>query len=150
MDLRFSLAVPREAPSIPMIRRVVGDALRGLGVAEDCVTDILVAASEACTNVVQHSRADGGFTVAGRVAGGTCLLSITDRGRGPRPVPPPKELDDLSESGRGIRIMRALMDDLSIDSVPGSGTVVQLRKRLTWRDESPIGRLGHRLLHSAG
>ena len=37
VEMRFSLSLPREALSIPMIRRVVGDALRGLGVAENCV-----------------------------------------------------------------------------------------------------------------
>ncbi|MEO5873698.1 MAG: ATP-binding protein, partial [Streptosporangiaceae bacterium] len=53
--MKFSLALPREAMSVPVIRRVLGDALRGLGVSEDCISDILVAASEACTNVVRHS-----------------------------------------------------------------------------------------------
>ncbi|MFD0854750.1 ATP-binding protein, partial [Actinomadura adrarensis] len=54
--MKFSLALPREALSIPVIRRVLGEALRGLGVSEDCVADILVATSEACTNVIQHAR----------------------------------------------------------------------------------------------
>ncbi|NED49933.1 ATP-binding protein, partial [Micromonospora aurantiaca] len=45
MDMRFSLALPRDALSIPVIRRVVGDTLRGLGVSEDCVDDVLVATS---------------------------------------------------------------------------------------------------------
>ena len=40
--MKFSLALPREALSIPVIRRVLGDALRGLGVSDDCIGDILV------------------------------------------------------------------------------------------------------------
>ena len=43
VDMKFSLELPREALSIPVIRRVLGDALRGLGVSEDCVGDILLA-----------------------------------------------------------------------------------------------------------
>ncbi len=62
-----------------------GDALRGLGVSADCVDDVLVAASEACTNVVQHARASGEYEVTGHVDDGTCLLTITDWGRGRRP-----------------------------------------------------------------
>ncbi|WP_083983482.1 ATP-binding protein [Actinomadura hibisca] len=152
--MKFSLALPREALSIPVVRRVLGDALRGLGVSEDCVTDILVATSEACTNVVQHARSAGDYEVAGHVAEGSCRLRVTDHGRGLREAGPPHRTggheDGLAESGRGIRIMRALVDDLDIDSAPDRGTVVHLRKRLTWRDEALIRRLEHRLMHSAG
>ncbi|MGI5325233.1 ATP-binding protein [Actinomadura nitritigenes] len=146
--MEFALALPREAPSIPVVRRVVGDALRGLGVAEDCVADILVAASEACTNAVQHARATGDYRVAGRVDHGTCSLEIEDGGHGPRPVPADRGV--LSESGRGIKIMRALVDDLDIDRTPDRGTIVHLRKRLTWRDGALVGGLDRRLMHTAG
>ncbi|WP_243726054.1 ATP-binding protein [Actinomadura rubrisoli] len=146
--MRFSLALPREALSIPVIRRVVGDALRGLGVSEDCVADILVAASEACTNAIQHARASGAYEVAGHIDEGVCVLKIMDWGRGLRPAP--QDPGVLSESGRGIKIMRALVDDLSIDSSPDRGTVVHLQKRLTWRDEALVRRLERRLMPSAG
>ncbi|GAA0249716.1 hypothetical protein GCM10009527_052660 [Actinomadura nitritigenes] len=148
VDMEFALALPREAPSIPVVRRVVGDALRGLGVAEDCVADILVAASEACTNAVQHARATGDYRVAGRVDDGTCLLEIEDGGHGPRPVPADRGV--LSESGRGLKIMRALVDDLDIDRTSDRGTIVHLRKRLTWRDGALVGGLARRLMHTAG
>ena len=152
MDMRFSLALPRDALSIPVIRRVVGDALRGIGVSEDCVDDVLVAASEACTNVVQHARSTGEYEVTAHVDDGFCMLKIMDWGRGPRPapVPAPPDRGVLSESGRGIKIMRALVDDLDIDSSPDRGTVVHLRKRLTWRDGALIGRLDARLMPNAG
>ena len=88
VDMRFSLALPRDALSIPVIRRVLGDALRGLGVAEDCVDDMLVAASEACTNVVQHARATGEYEVTGHVDDGECMLKVMDWG--PAPGPPPR------------------------------------------------------------
>ncbi len=149
MDMRFSLALPRAALSVPVIRRLVGDALRGLGVSEDCVDDVLVAASEACTNVVQHARASGEYEVTGHVDDGVCLLTITDWGRGLRAAPA-EERDALAESGRGIKIMRALVDDLDIDSSPDRGTVVHLRKRLTWSDEALVRRLDARLMHNAG
>lgn len=148
MDMRFSLALPRDALSIPVVRRVTGDALRGLGVAEDCVDDLLVAISEACTNVIEHARANGDYEVTGHVDDGTCLFKIVDWGRGLRSAPP--EPEPLSESGRGIRLMRALVDDLDIDSAPDRGTVVHLRKRLTWRDGALVRRLESNLIPNAG
>ncbi|TDC13437.1 ATP-binding protein [Actinomadura bangladeshensis] len=148
MDMRFSLALPRDALSIPVIRRVVGDALRGLGVSADCVDDVLVATSEACTNVVQHARATGEYEVTGHVDEGVCMLKIMDWGRGPRPAP--VDRGPLSESGRGIKIMRALVDDLDIRSSPDTGTVVHLRKRLTWSDGALVRRLDAGLMRGAG
>ena len=148
MEMRFSLALPCESLSIPVIRRVVGDALRGLGVTAECVDDVLVAVSEACTNVVQHARTTGDYEVTGQVDEGVCTLKVMDWGRGPRPAP--ADRGPLSESGRGISIMRALVDDLDIDSSPEQGTVVHLRKRLTWRDGALVQRLDRSLTRSAG
>ncbi|WP_103939959.1 ATP-binding protein [Thermomonospora echinospora] len=147
--MRFSLALPRESLSIRVLRRVLGDALRGLGVAEDCIGDILVAASEACTNVIQHSHTPQDYEVLARVDGGVCELTVTDQGRG-LTEESSAEPGDQAESGRGIKIMRALVDDVTFDTRPGQGTRVRLCKRLTWRDEALIRRLEGDLVHSAG
>lgn len=147
--MKFSLALPREALSIPVIRRVLGDALRGLGVSEDCIADILVATSEACTNVIQHARTPVAYEVLASVDDDLCVLKITDRGAGLAAEAPP-EPAELSESGRGIKIMRALVDDVSFDTRPEQGTAVYLQKRLTWRDKALMRRLEGELVHSCG
>lgn len=150
--MRFSLALPSRALSISLIRRMLGDALRGLGVSDDCIADILVATSEACTNVIRHSRASSRYQVVATIDDDTCILQVIDFGRG---FPEPGRADDTTESpddeaesGRGIRIMRALVDDLDFDSVAEEGTVVHLQKRLTWSDEALIRRLERELVHS--
>ncbi|MCD0452366.1 ATP-binding protein [Actinocorallia sp. API 0066] len=142
--MKFSLALPAEAMSVPVIRRVLGDALRGLGVAEDCVDDILVAASEACTNVVRHSTTRE-YEVDGAIDDENCVLRVTDHGTGMGRRAPAGE---LAESGRGMDIMAALVDDLTLDAGPG-GVSVALRKRLTWQDEALMRRLESELVHSA-
>ena len=149
--MKFSLALPREALSIPVVRRVLGDALRGLGVAEDCVGDILVAVSEASTNVVQHAPNSTNFEVVAVIDGDLCVLKVVDKGQGFQGGPDgPVEWD--SESGRGISIMRALVDHVSFDTLRGTpddtGTAVYLQKRLTWDDEALIRRLERELVHS--
>src|SRR4051794_28424458 len=78
--MKFSLALPREAMSIPVIRRVLGDALRGLGVSEDCVSDILLAASEACTNVVKHARQTVRYEVLASIDDEKCVLKVVEMG----------------------------------------------------------------------
>jgi serine/threonine-protein kinase RsbW len=154
--MKFSLALPREALSIPVIRRVLGDALDDLGVSEDCIADILVATCEACTNVVKHARTAARYEILASVDDSMCVLKIVDRGpsgwQGPPPSQPEAdepETDLEAESGRGIKIMKALVDDVSFDTAPERGTVVYLQKRLTWRAEALLRRLEYDLVHSA-
>jgi serine/threonine-protein kinase RsbW len=160
VDMKFSLALPREALSIPVIRRVLGDALRGLGVSEDCVADILLATCEACTNVVKHARATARYEVLASIDDEMCVLKIVEMCGGPdepgrltglfsgeaRLPESPPGLE--SESGRGINIMRALVDDVTFDTAPETGTIVYLQKRLTWHDEALLRRLEYALVHS--
>jgi serine/threonine-protein kinase RsbW len=147
-DVRFSLVLPREAVSVPVMRRVLGGTLLGFGADEDCVADLLLAASEACTNVLRHGGSYDEYEVSARVDQGDCLLEIANgqhpasrrrrhpirlltRDRhGPAPVgliPGPEPAPD-----DGVTIMRACVDDLTLRGIAGRGTVVSMRKQLTW------------------
>ncbi len=121
------------------MRQVLGDTLRGIGVNEDSVADILLAATEACTNVVLHAgKSASAYTVAATVGAGACRVEVTDVGRGcarRRRGRPPRN-GDLSESGRGFAIMRACVDVVTLRSAPGQGTRVVLDKRIRW--EAPL------------
>ena len=75
-DVKFCLVFRCEAVSVPVMRRVLGDTLRGLGVDEESVYDILLATTEACTNVLMH----GGW----RVRGYTVVTSVVSRWMLPR------------------------------------------------------------------
>jgi hypothetical protein len=46
--------------------------------------------------------------------------------------------------------MRACVDDVSLRTGPGRGTVVSLRKRIEWRDDAPLARLPSSTLRDAG
>ena len=145
--------------SVPVMRQVLGDTLRGVGVNEDSVSDILLAATEACTNVVLHAgHSAAAFTVAATVDGAACRVEVTDAGRGCRaprgvrrlgrrtrsvpPVPPAEpEIPDraaLAESGRGFAIMSACVDEVTLRTAPGRGTRVVLDKRIAW--DPPLAR----------
>lgn len=144
-DVRFCLVFEREMLSVPVMRQVLGDTLRGAGVNEDSVADILLATTEACTNVVLHAgQSVAAYTVAATVDGGAgaCRVEVTDGGRGCRAprgqagrgslAHPP-----LAESGRGFAIMRACVDAVTLRSAPGRGTRVVLDKRVHL-EEGPL------------
>lgn len=81
--VRFCLVFERELLSVPVMRQVLGDTLRGIGVNEESVTDILLAATEACTNVVLHAgQSAPAYTVAATVDSGACRVEVTDAGQG--------------------------------------------------------------------
>jgi serine/threonine-protein kinase RsbW len=126
--------------SVPVMRRVLGDTLRGIGVNEESVADILLAATEACTNVVLHAgKSASAYTVAATVDDAACRVEVTDAGQGYRTRHSvvwhtagyrPADHDALAESGRGLEIMRACMDTVTLRSAPGRGTQVVLGKRI--------------------
>lgn len=141
-DIRFCLVFERETLSVPAMRQVLGDALRRLGVNEDSVADILLAASEACANVVLHAgQSVHAYEIVATVtvpAGNTapagneaaCRVEVSDPGFGWSP--PSGKREQLAESGRGFAVMRACVDGVTLRSAPGHGTSVVLDKRITW------------------
>src|ERR1700722_2936696 len=200
-DVEFCLVFPRESLSVPVMRRVLGDTLSRLGIDENCVEDLLLAVTEACTNVLRHSGPGGRrYELVGHVSSKRCLLEVLDSGRGfdtaaairrsrrsgirhpVRPVrrlrrhqtspastapgTPPNTLrgriirsrrlareraiTELPESGRGLAIMRACVDDVSMRSRPGLGTVVSLQKRIEWRSDAPLASRPASQLRDAG
>jgi hypothetical protein len=46
--------------------------------------------------------------------------------------------------------MRACVDDVTMRSRPGQGTVVSLQKRIEWRSDAPLARLPASQLRDAG
>lgn len=134
-EVKFCLAFGCEEMSVPAVRRVLGDTLRGLGVAEESVDDILLAVSEACTNVLGHGRRTQHWTVSPwRVAvctslsGTRCQVEVTGPGHGVR-------------GGGGLSVARACMDDVTLRRHPRRGTVVTLHKHITWSWDAPLYRL---------
>jgi serine/threonine-protein kinase RsbW len=140
--VRFCLVFERELLSVPVMRQVLGDTLLGIGVNEDSVADILLAATEACTNVVLHAgKSAPAYMVAATVDSAACRVEITDAGRGcsMRRRGRVRRRGDLAESGRGFAIMGACVDAVTLRSAPGRGTRVVLDKRIDW--ESPLARI---------
>jgi serine/threonine-protein kinase RsbW len=154
-DVKFCLVFQRETLSVPVMRRVLGDTLRRLGMDEESVYDILLAATEACTNVLTHGgRKVRGYAVVTSLGAVGCQVEVADDGVGlaasnlagrgtPEPQPDPQRtpVAQLPESGRGLAVMRACVDNVTLDSRPGRGTVVTMRKRIRWPDDAPLRQL---------
>ena len=135
MQILFTVVLPRDEVTVPLIRHIVRDSLLKIGATRECVSDIELALTEACTNVLHHAKANPSeYSVSVDVNDVTCDIRLTDRGAG-FDAATVGTAGETAESGRGITLMKALVDDLKFVS-NGSGTVVHLAKRLDLTEES--------------
>jgi serine/threonine-protein kinase RsbW len=190
VDVKLSLVFPREALSVPVMRHMLGDALRGLGADDDGLAELLLAVTEACTNVVRHGGPGRRYEVVASLGRRGCHIEVQNswpgfalrrlpglrrrpwpaaaasarnRRRGGRPATigrsllgaslaghrpaasagtiTDEDIASLPESGRGIDIMRACVDDVTMSSDPEHRTVVSLSKRLAWRPGAPFAEM---------
>lgn len=131
MKIEVALCLPRDATTVALTRRVIVAALGELGITRPCVDAIRLALSEACTNVIEHSSIDDEYEVRLVVDDDRCEITVIDTGKGFDPgradggFPAPD-----SPGGRGLAIMRAVMDTTSFESEPERGTLVHLTKAL--------------------
>lgn len=142
MEIKLALALPREELSVPVVRRVLSGAMKTLGVREGTIEDIGLALTEAVTNVLDHARDGDEYEVSAGIDGEICIIEVVDRGAGfDGSSLGHGDADSGAEDGRGIQLMRALVDRVTFESVPRVGTVVHLEKQLDWHDDSAIKRL---------
>jgi anti-sigma regulatory factor (Ser/Thr protein kinase) len=93
--------------------------LEGSSVRHDRIDDVVLAAGEAAGNAIEHAyRGQAGiFRLRASLRNDRLVVEIWDMGRW--------RLDGDPERGRGLGIMRALVDDVAIESTRG-GTNVRL------------------------
>jgi serine/threonine-protein kinase RsbW len=131
VKLSLTLCLPRDALSVPLSRQVASQLLRSVGFHSDDVADVELALTEACSNVLRHSKADNEYEVRLEIDQDIVIISVRDMGSGvPAHVLERSEPDDAAEVGRGIPLMRALVDRLSFTEVEGHGAVVRMERRL--------------------
>ncbi|MDP9102099.1 MAG: ATP-binding protein [Actinomycetota bacterium] len=150
MEISLVLALPRDGLSVPVVRRVLKQAMHALGIDPVVTSDIELALTEACTNVLDHAAEGEEYEVRAGINGGECCIEVIDTGGGfDHGSHGFAEAAAGAESGRGIQLMRALVDRVSFTS-RGDGTVVHLEKRLSWAEDAPIGRLAGARREKAG
>lgn len=140
MRVQMELTLPREARYVAMMREVARCVLDQLDTPPEAISDVQLAVTEACANAVRHAVGTAAYWVHVDVGDGSCDIEITDTGPGfdpgSGPVSDDAELDtgvpdatDLErESGRGLLLIGALVDDLEVTR-DGECNSVRLTKR---------------------
>jgi len=124
-----------------MIRRILRCAMSALAVVSDICNDIEVALSEACTNVIKHSGPGDEFSVSLDLEPEYCTIRVIDTGHGFDWESLDDQSDLSAERGRGVELMRALVDRVKFESKPETGTIVHLEKALDLTESSVVHRM---------
>ncbi len=101
------------------------------------VADVKTALSEAVTNAIVHGYENEirKVYVECRVEDQMLTLKVTDYGKGIEDVKKAMEplfttKPDTERSGMGFAFMEAFMDEVEVESEPGKGTAVSMKKRI--------------------
>jgi serine/threonine-protein kinase RsbW len=119
--------------------------LENIGVMPDCISDIEIALTEACTNVLKHAfDSNEEYRVDIKLDDEECSIAVIDEGRGfdHSNLAKGEEAAMGAEGGRGIQLMRALVDNVNFTSETEQGTMVHLVKGLELEEDSILLRLG--------
>lgn len=101
------------------------------------IADVKTAVSEAVTNAIVHGYEGtrGMVTMRAIIDGMSLAIEICDRGKGISNVKQAMEPfftthPEQERSGMGFAVMQTFMDEVDVQSTPGNGTSVRMRKRI--------------------
>ena len=118
---------------MPLARRVLDTALASVDVTEQCRSDICLALSEACGNVVDHAAEADRYDVKVSAEERQCVIEVINVGD---PIDERRLLQPMAgpeaERGRGLHIIRAVMDVAEVAAGPAGGMMIRMIKQLVF------------------
>ena len=139
-----------------LARMVVTAFMTNMNPTLEQIADVKTAVSEAVTNAIIHGYENlSGYTKHGEMRpaysiihpgkvrlhcileNDTLSIEVSDQGKGIEDVARAMEplfttKPELERSGMGFAFMEAFMDEVHVESTPGHGTTVSMRKEIGW------------------
>lgn len=124
----FELSLPARAENVAVVRHALGGIGETFGVSDQVLSDIKLAVTEACTNVVVHAYpgGEGPMEVSVALAPGEVSIVVGDEGRGMLPRA------DSPGLGLGLPLIASLADAVELGTDDNERTKV----RMTFQVES--------------
>lgn len=139
---RISVTIGSTFEEIDLVDGVSEAVLRHAGFDDETVNRMSLAVREAVANGVQHGNQlipEKEVSITLQLEPHEIVVQIQDQGEGfdPASVPDPLAAENLLKSrGRGIFLMKQLMDEVKHEFPAGGGTRLTLRKTIVI-DEDP-------------
>lgn len=128
----MELALPARAENIAIVRHALGGFADAYAIPEAKLSDIRLAVTEACANVVVHAYPDGEegeMEVLAAIEDDEMTVRVRDWGRGIRPRP------DSPGLGLGLSLIAALAERVQLGHDSEEHTEVKMTFSL--QDEPP-------------
>jgi serine/threonine-protein kinase RsbW len=134
---RVTVSLPAQTRYLQAVRLLTGGLGARADLSMEAVENLKTAVNEACTNVTEHAftvdteKQARSMKLVFYVADGEVTVEVIDEGRGFDPKHlQPSTRPPLSEDGSlGLYLVHELMDEVKIESAPGSGTRIIMTKR---------------------
>jgi len=130
------IVIPSDQTLIAKVDEFVESRLRDRNVDDSIIADIAICATEVVNNGIIHGNKDNRektVTLEMIFASDEVTITVTDQGEYFNPAEVASPVDDanlMREVGRGIFIVKNLMDQVDIEQANGGGTRVILIKKL--------------------
>jgi serine/threonine-protein kinase RsbW len=130
------LTIPAKAEYITLGRLALTGLARLRPLSDELLADLKLALTEATSNSVRHAYpdTDGSVEIAYELHGDRLVIVVTDEGRGFDPADEAEadDLENLTEGGLGIAIIRTIADEFELGKGPsGRGSRLRFVKVLT-------------------
>lgn len=125
-----TIKVPTDAEFLSDVDMFIEGILRGYGADESVVADIAISVSELVNNAINHGNKgvfEKPIVVTISHSDRVVEISITDQGKGFDPskiADPIADENLLKEVGRGLFIVKSLMNSIEVKLADGSTSVV--------------------------
>ena len=135
-DNYIRLELPSRSSNEAVARGVVAAFAAQLDPTLEELGDIKTAVSEAVTNCIVHAYPDriGIIVLQCQIVQDTLEIIVRDRGRGIENLEQARRplftTGGAERSGMGFTIMESFMTELRVQSQPGKGTTVRMKKRI--------------------
>ena len=136
---KVELRIPARPEFLCLVRLAVAAVASHMNFDVDAIEDIKTGVGEACTNAIQHASAEAAdreIEIVCSLQSERLVVEVRDAGAGFDPARCLEQVDldkvspdDLPDSGFGLLLIKALMDEFDCLSQPGVGTLVRMVKR---------------------
>lgn len=127
---KIKMEITANPEYVSIIRLTTSGIANKVGFCVDDIEDLKVAISEACTNAIKHSS-DDRFTIIYSMIENGLTIEIIDNGKGyDKETVSKPDINNLKENGMGLFIIKALMDEVTVESQEGNGTTIKMTKYL--------------------
>jgi serine/threonine-protein kinase RsbW len=134
LKTKNQISIPSSLDYLKNVDDFVEDRLKNTGLSESELADVAISVTEAVTNAVVHgnkNEPEKRVEITLQIKDPDIIIWVKDQGNGfdPGSVPSPVEKDAiLKKVGRGIFILKSLMDEVDFAFQPEGGTLVKMIK----------------------